>query len=141
MTGRCTADLLPCPAFETLISPVDKAVLSGELGAFLASSIKEGIRPGHKGCKEDDLAFVSDWGFSPSDVSVPLLLWQGKEDIMVPFAHGLWLAGHIPGVEAHLSSEDGHLTLFERVSETHAWLLRHFWAFLMKNIWIIGSSL
>jgi pimeloyl-ACP methyl ester carboxylesterase len=113
--------------FESLLPPVDKAVLSGELGEYLLSSTKEGIRPSHEGWKEDDLAFISDWGFSPADVSSPLLLWQGREDKMVPFAHGLWLANHIPGAESRLSQEDGHLTLFEmRVPETHAWLLKHF---------------
>jgi len=113
--------------FESLLPPVDKAVLSGELGDFLISSLKEGVRPGHEGWKEDDLAFVSDWGFKPADVSAPLLLWQGRHDKMVPFAHGRWLAEHIPGAEARLSQEDGHLTLYQRrVPETHAWLLGHF---------------
>jgi pimeloyl-ACP methyl ester carboxylesterase len=113
--------------FETLLPPVDKAALAGELGQFLASNAKDGIKSGYEGWKEDDLAFVSDWGFSPSDVSVPLLLWQGEWDKMVPFEHGRWLVEHIPGVEARLSPEDGHLTLIERrVPETHAWLLRHF---------------
>ncbi len=112
---------------ETMLPPVDKAVLSGELGDFLATSMKEGIKPGHEGWKEDDLAFVSDWGFRPADVSLPLLLWQGREDKMVPFAHDVWLAEHVPGVETRLSQEDGHLTLIQRrVPETHAWLLRHF---------------
>jgi pimeloyl-ACP methyl ester carboxylesterase len=112
---------------ETLLPPVDKAVLTGELGEFLASSMKEGIRPGNEGWKEDDLAFVSDWGFKPADVSVPLLLSQGREDKMVPYAHGVWLAEHIPGVETRLSQEDGHLSLFQRrVPEAQAWLLTHF---------------
>ena len=113
--------------FETLLPPVDKALLFGELGDFLVSNTKEGIRPGHEGWKEDDLAFVSDWGFKPSDVAVPLLLEQGREDKMVPFAHGVWLSEHIPGAETRLSQEDGHLSLFQRrVPEAHAWLLTHF---------------
>ena len=86
-----------------------------------------GPLPGYEGWKEDDLELISGWGFKPSEASTPLLLWQGREDKMVPFAHGVWLSKHIPGVEARLSPEDGHLTLLERrVPETHAWLLKHF---------------
>ena len=113
--------------WKSVIPPVDEAVFSGELGRFFASNIKEGLRPGYEGWQDDDLAFVSAWGFEPSDISVPLLLWQGKHDKMVPYAHGQWLAEHIKGVVARLSPDDGHLTLFERrVPETHAWLLNRF---------------
>ena len=113
--------------WKSLIPPVDEAVFSGKLGQFLASNMKKALLHGYEGWKDDDLAFVSDWGFKPSDISVPLLLWQGKNDKMVPYAHGQWLAEHIRGVDARLSPDDGHLTLFERrVPETHVWLLKRF---------------
>jgi len=111
---------------ESLLPQVDKAVLSGEIGRYLALNMKEGLRTGHEGWKEDDLAFISGWGFSPSDVKAPLLLLQGKHDKMVPYAHGEWLAENIHGAEARLSEDDGHLTLYERVGEAHGWLLKHF---------------
>jgi hypothetical protein len=42
---------------------------------------------------------------------------------MVPAAHGEWLAGHVPGAEARISADDGHLTLIElHLGEVHAWL-------------------
>jgi hypothetical protein len=42
----------------------------------------------------------------------------------VPFGHGEWLAAQIPGVEAHLSDNDGHPTLLQGVGEVHDWLSR-----------------
>lgn len=112
---------------ESLLSPVDAQALLGGLGEHLLASDKEGLGPGYEGWKEDDLAFVSGWGFKLEEVSVPSLLWQGTEDKMVPYAHGVWLSEHIYGVEARLSQEDGHLTLYEkRIPETHGWLLEHF---------------
>jgi pimeloyl-ACP methyl ester carboxylesterase len=60
---------------------------------------------------DDDLAFTRHWGFELADISVPTYLWQGSEDLMVPFAHGEWLAEHIPGVAAHLERGEGHLSI------------------------------
>ena len=64
------------------------------------------------GWLDDDLAFTRPWGFELADITVPTYLWQGSEDLMVPFAHGQWLAEHIPGVVAHL--EQGRRTPVDR---------------------------
>ena len=42
---------------------------------------------------------------------MPTFVWQGSADLMVPFAHGRWLAGKIPGVTAHLLEGEGHLSV------------------------------
>jgi hypothetical protein len=42
---------------------------------------------------------------------------------MVPPSHGRWLAERIPGVEAVMRPEDGHLTMFGEVPNVHGWLL------------------
>jgi len=57
-----------------------------------------------------------------TDISVPVLVLHGRQDQFVPFGHGQWLAAHIPGAEARLLDNDGHLTLLDRVGGVHAWL-------------------
>ncbi len=109
----------------SLISPADAAVLTGELAKFLTFSMKDGLAPGVQGWW-DDYCIINRWGFELADIAVPVLLLHGRHDKFVPFGHGEWLAAHIPGVEARLSENDGHLTLFEhRVPEVHAWLADH----------------
>ncbi|MBO0835837.1 MAG: alpha/beta hydrolase [Actinobacteria bacterium] len=110
---------------KSLLSPADAAVLQGELAEFLASSNKDGLAPGSQGWWDDN-CLLQPWGFELSDIAVPVLLLHGKHDKFVPFGHGEWLAAHIPGVEARLSDNDGHLTLVQnRVPEVHEWLAGH----------------
>ena len=121
-TLTATADDL-AEVFESLLSPADAAVLTGELAEHLAVSGHEALKPGSEGWWEDCEAQVGPWGFDLADISVPVLLMHGREDKMVPFGHGEWLADHIPGVQARLLDNDGHLTLLQnRVPEVHAWL-------------------
>lgn len=109
--------------FPSLLSPVDAAVLTGELGEYLALCTRDGLAPGIDGWWEDSDAMVRPWGFDVGDVNMPVLLLHGRHDSFVPFGHGEWLAKHIPGVEARLSEDDGHLTLLEhRLGEVHSWL-------------------
>ena len=44
---------------------------------------------------------------------MPVGVWQGEQDLMVPFAHGRWLAAHVPGATVHLYAEHGHPSLTE----------------------------
>ena len=109
-------------ALETLLSPVDAAALSGELGDYLQASMRDGLAPGSEGWWEDN-CMIRPWGFSLADIKIPFLLLHGRQDRFVPFGHGEWLAARIPGVEARLYDDEGHLSLLQnRVSEVHAWL-------------------
>src|SRR6202042_2939232 len=95
------------------LPPVDIAAMGG------------GLAPGSEGWWEDN-CLLKPWGFSLSDITVPVLLLHGRKDIFVPFGHGQWLAEHIPGVKPLLLDDDGHLSLLQnRVPEVHWWLSDH----------------
>jgi pimeloyl-ACP methyl ester carboxylesterase len=113
-------------SLESLLSPTDKAVLQGEIADFLMSSAHDGLALSSEGWWEDNCALALPWRYDFADIAVPVLLMHGREDRFVPFAHGKWLAGQIPGVDARLLDSDGHLTLLEnRIPEVHAWLAGH----------------
>jgi len=81
------------------------------------------LAPGSQGWWDDSYGLIRPRGFDVTNISVPVLLLHGKQDKFVPLAHGQWLAAHIPGVEARLLEDDGHLTLqAHRISEVHSWL-------------------
>ena len=112
-------------AIESLLTPTDAAALRGELAEYLTASQQAGLAPGIEGWFDDNCT-VRPWGFDLADITVPVLLLHGRQDMFVPFGHGEWLAAHIPGVEARLLDDDGHLTLLQnRVPEVHAWLSEH----------------
>ena len=110
---------------ETLLPPVDKAVMSGDLATFMYAWMTSGLRTDANGWLDDDVAFTRNWGFDLADIAVPVRLIQGAHDLMVPFAHGQWLGEHVPGVNFELSPDDGHLTLLTDIGRTHAWLMEH----------------
>jgi pimeloyl-ACP methyl ester carboxylesterase len=98
-------------ALGDLVSDVDRAAMTGELAEFVAAGFRAGLRHGIEGWLDDDLAFVRDWGLPLEALTVPVTVWQGEQDRMTPFGHGVWLAEHLPGAEARLLPEHGHLSL------------------------------
>ena len=100
-------------ALGGLVSAVDAAAASGDFADYLAASFRGALRQGIAGWREDDLAFVRDWGFAVGSgvLRVPVAIWQGDQDRMVPYAHGEWLAAHVTGARPRMMPGHGHLTL------------------------------
>ena len=121
MRGASAEDLKD--VLSTLLPPVDREVMTGDRAEHAKANIDRAVENGVAGWRDDDLAFVKPWGFDLDDIRVPVLLWQGGQDLMVPVAHGRWLAERVPGVEAHISEPDGHLSIaVGRLGEIYDWL-------------------
>ena len=88
-------------------------------GNFSVSSLanRHASRQGATGLLEDNLVLVRPWGFDVSAIDVPVSIWQGAHDLMVPFAHGQWLAGQVAGASVHLFDDEGHVSLLSRFDE------------------------
>jgi len=105
-----TPDLI-AQAFGDLVTAPDKAAMTGGFASFMCEATKAAVSTGIAGWRDDDLAFVAGWGFAVADITIPVAIWQGDADAMVPFAHGAWLAASIPRAKSHLLPGHGHLTL------------------------------
>lgn len=103
-------------AMSSILPTVDKDALtnSTEMGQHMVDSMNEGLKNNCDGWVDDDLAFTRPWGFDLGEIKVPVLLYQGDEDKMVPFAHGQWLAEHLPQdkLRKHLLQGQGHISIF-----------------------------
>ena len=131
LTGESVAKSLGGVVIEA-----DQAVLTGEFADYVTAGLRASTNSGIAGWRDDDLAFINDWGFSlgwdsPGQQSpggqqspdgeppAPVAVWQGDQDRMVPFAHGQWLAANIRGARVHLMPGDGHLSMtvsaFDRI--------------------------
>lgn len=99
------------------LDPVDLPMLTAEYADYLATCFRRSGLQGVRGARDDGLAILSRWGFDLAEIVVPVSIWHGEHDAMVPFAHGAWLAANVPEARGHLLPDDGHLTLWGRLDE------------------------
>ena len=72
---------------------------------------RTGSRPGVGGWRDDDQAFLRAWGFDVAADHVPVGVWFGDQDLMVPARHGEWLARERARARrCRRFPDDGHLS-------------------------------
>jgi pimeloyl-ACP methyl ester carboxylesterase len=98
-------------ALGDLFGEADRVALTGAVADELAAGFRRAVARGTDGWVDDDLAFVRPWGFDLGSIAVPVTVWQGEQDRMVPPPHGPWLAAHVPGADLRLDPAHGHVTL------------------------------
>jgi pimeloyl-ACP methyl ester carboxylesterase len=76
------------------------------------------------GWVDDDLAIIGPWGFDVGTIAVPVLVRYGKTDVLVPPAHGDWLAANVPGCVVAIDDVAGHLGSdpVQEITENVHWL-------------------
>jgi pimeloyl-ACP methyl ester carboxylesterase len=98
-------------ALGGLIGDVDKKALDGVIADEYATATRKGLAVSFDGWIDDDIAFVQPWGFALADITVPVHIWQGDDDFMVPHAHSYWLEKHIPTGKLNFVPGHGHISL------------------------------
>jgi pimeloyl-ACP methyl ester carboxylesterase len=76
------------------------------------------------GAIDDVMSMVTPWGFRPSEVNAPVLIVHGADDLVVPVAHGRWLAQHLSAAKLWLRPGDGHVGVLTACTAALDWLIR-----------------
>jgi pimeloyl-ACP methyl ester carboxylesterase len=98
--------------FGGLLSEPDKAVFETEATREdFAASLRQGFEFGWRGFFDDDQAMMKEWGFDPAAITVPVSVWFGDQDLMVPRTHGEWLVDNLPTASKHFFPGDGHVSM------------------------------
>ena len=98
-----------------------QAALEGEWSWFI-SVVRPAVENGPVPIIDDDLAYVSPWGFDPARVGAPTLILHGGGDRVVPGSHGEWLADRCPQAELWILPEDGHISVLHSGEAAMGWL-------------------
>lgn len=97
---------------------VDKRVLSRlEERQRFRTDLLEALRPGTKGVVQEFDLHTRPWPFSLNDARLPVTLWHGTADVLVPIDIGRYVAAHLHECEAHIIEGEGHLLIVDRIGE------------------------
>jgi pimeloyl-ACP methyl ester carboxylesterase len=106
---------------ENSFTPADWAALAGAWASLGADAGRAGAA-GPEGLIDDDLAFVTPWGFDVAQIDVPVLLVHGGQDRVVPPSHADWLMRTCPTSELWLRPRDGHVSVLNASPVAMDWL-------------------
>lgn len=89
---------------------------SGDLAVSLPAAVAEGLAD-TAGVVDDYRVFGAPWGFEPSDLAVPVHLWQGDADELVPPSWAARLADAIPDAEVTIVAGASHFLWYDHWTE------------------------
>lgn len=75
----------------------------------------DAFQQGARGAAEDYRIYGEPWGFDPGEIRVPVRLWSGDADTLVPLRHAELLAGRIPGATLEVVPGAGHLLPYDHI--------------------------
>jgi pimeloyl-ACP methyl ester carboxylesterase len=116
----------PDKVYDRLIEvapATDRAILERpEIRTVMLDELREAFDRGSRGMRHELWLLSRPWGFSLDRIRVPVFVWQGLEDAVVPAAMGRHLARTIPGCTATFLPSAGHFWIFTHAPEVLAQL-------------------
>lgn len=81
------------------------------------STLAEAFRKGAAGYARDVRLLSQPWGFAPADVTLPVSLWHGDLDTVIPLHHALYLASTLRHSTLRICHGEGHMVMWSHLAE------------------------
>jgi pimeloyl-ACP methyl ester carboxylesterase len=108
-------------AFEKLVVDLpesDKELLKRpEIAAMLKNDVAQAFRQGSKGVVSDMKILSESWNFSLDQVRLPVQIWHGTADTIVPISLARFMAKNLPQAEIHFVEGAGHFMVLQFTKE------------------------
>lgn len=96
----------------------DKILLAdSQVRKILDLTIREAFRQGMIGAVTDMQLYTQPWGFQLKDITMPVELWHGDNDKVVPLSHGQYVYDHLTDSQLTVVPGEGHFSLPIRCAE------------------------
>lgn len=107
--------LAPTALFRLLSAghcPADRAVFGNPvMRARWVRALRESVMQGAGGATAELRLYIAERPFRVADVAVPVELWHGLADTVVPARHGERLAAELPDCTAYFVPDGGHFSV------------------------------
>ncbi|MEW5871431.1 MAG: alpha/beta hydrolase [Chloroflexota bacterium] len=100
--------------FSEVSAPDQAALQQADIQKVLQGMVSGAFQSGTRGVAWDWKLEALPWGFNLSEIEMPVVLWHGEEDRLVPPAHGHYMAKALPDCQAHFVPAEGHVSLIAR---------------------------
>lgn len=81
------------------------------------STLAEAFRNGSAGYARDVRLLSQPWGFTAADVHLPVNLWHGDLDTVIPLHHALYLASTLRHATLRICHGEGHMVMWSHLAE------------------------
>ncbi len=108
-------------AFEKLVADLpesDKNLLhQTAIAEMFRNDVAQAFRQGSKGVVNDMRILSEPWGFSLSDIKLPVNVWHGTADTIVPIQLAKFYLENLPNVQAHFIEGAGHFMALQYMKD------------------------
>jgi pimeloyl-ACP methyl ester carboxylesterase len=93
------------------------------LRRIIAQTHAEALRESVDGWIDDVIALAHPWSVELADITGPVLLWHGGDDVFIPASHTQWLHRQIGTSELRLKTGIAHFGAIKALPEILSWVL------------------